>query len=127
MTSSLFDNQLARLVGATLILLGTAAAPSQAKTKLTGFSTYGDMMSGMRVTAGFWDGSSQSIFWGATGRRSGGAFGSNWSLTESGNSFDSPWTFSNYGQGITSLVIDAIPGNTVFDNIRKEEVTPVFS
>jgi len=124
MTSSLFDNQLARLVGATLILLGTAAAPSQAKTKLTGFSTYGDMMSGMRVTAGFWDGSSQSIFWGATDRRSGGAFGSNWSLTESGNSFDSPWTFSNSGQGITSLVIDAIPGNTVFDNIRKEEVTP---
>jgi chitodextrinase len=57
-------------------------------------------------------------------RRSGGAFGSNWSLTESGNSFDSPWTFSNSGQGITSLVIDAIPGNTVFDNIRKEEVTP---
>jgi hypothetical protein len=56
-------------------------------------------------------------------RCSGGAFGSNWSLTESGNSFDSPWTFSNYGQGITSLVIDAIPGNTVFDNIRKEEVT----
>jgi len=125
MTSSLFDNQLARLVGATLILLGTAAAPSQAKTKLTGFSTYGDMMSGMRVTAGFWDGSSQSIFWGATDDEdgSGGAFGSNWSLTESGNSFDSPWTFRNYGQGITSLVIDAIPGNTVFDNIRKEEVT----
>jgi hypothetical protein len=124
MTSSLFDNQLARLVGATLILLGTAAAPSQAKTKLTGFSTYGDMMSGMRVTAGFFDGSSQSIFWGATDDGSGGAFGSNWSLTESGNSFDSPWTFSNYGQGITSLVIDAIPGNTVFDIIRKEEVTP---
>jgi chitodextrinase len=70
------------------------------------------------------DGSSQSIIWGATGRRSGGAFGSNWSLTESGNSFDSPWTFNNEGQGITSLVIDAIPGNTVFDNIRKEEVTP---
>jgi hypothetical protein len=53
MTSSPFETQLTRLVGATLILLGTAAAPSQAKTKLTGFSTYGDMMSGMRVTAGF--------------------------------------------------------------------------
>jgi len=124
MTSSLFETQLTRLMGATLILLGTAAAPSQAKTKLTGFSTYGDMMSGMRVTAGFLDGSSQSIFWGATDDDSGGAFGSNWSLTESGNSFDSPWTFSNSGQGITSLVIDAIPGNTVFDNIRKLEVTP---
>lgn len=123
MTSSPFETPITRLIGATLILLGTTAAPSQAKTKLTGFSTYGNMMSGMRVTAGFWDGSSQSIFWGATNDDSGGVFGSNWSLTESGNSFDSPWIFSNYGQGITTLVIDAIPGNTVFDNIRKEEVT----
>ncbi len=115
MTRSLFKYQSACLVGTTFILLGAVAAPSQATT-LVGFATEGDMMSGMRVTASFLDGTSQTSIWGATGDDSGGAFGSGWSLTESGNSFYSPWTFSNNsGTGITSLVIDAISGNSLFD------------
>jgi hypothetical protein len=114
MTSSLLKNQSTRIIGATFILLGVASAPSEATT-LTGFSTDGSMMSGIEVTAGFLDGTSQTLIWGATGDKSGGVFGPNWSLTESGNSFDSPWILSNFGQGLTSLVIDTIPGNTVFD------------
>jgi len=114
MTSFLFKNHSTRIFGVTLSLLGTAVAPSQA-TSLTGFSTYGNMMSGMQVTANFLDGTFQRSIWGDRGNRSGGAIGSGWSLTQSGNSYESPWTFSNSGQGITSLIIDAIPGNTVFD------------
>jgi hypothetical protein len=122
MTSFLFNNQSTRLLGAALILLGTTALPSQATT-LTGFTTTGNMMAGMRVTASFVDGFSESVTWQSTGSNSGGAFGSGWSLTESDNSFDLPWTFSNTNQGITSLVIDAIPGNSVFDNVAKDEIT----
>lgn len=124
MNSSFLKDQSTRLVGAMFILLGAAAAPSQATT-LTGYSTYGNMMGGMRVTANFLDGSSQSLIWGATDSRSGGVFGNAWALTQSGNTYapdnSSPeaaaWILSNYGSGITSLVIDAIPGNTVFDNL----------
>lgn len=98
----------------TLLLLGTAAIPAQA-TVLTGFTTTGNMMGGMRITASFVDGSSESAIWSATNNISGGAFGNGWSLTEVGNSFDQPWNFNNTGQSITSLTIDAISGNTVFD------------
>lgn len=114
MASFLFKNHSTRIIGATFFLLGAATTPSQATT-LTGFSTYGNMMSGVQVTANFLDGSSQSITWSATGNNSGGAIGNSWALTQSGNTYDSPWTFSNYGVGIISLIIDAIPGNTVFD------------
>lgn len=123
MKSSCLKKQSHRLVGAIFILLG-AATTSQATT-LTGYSTYGSMMSGMKVTASFVDGTSQSLFWSATGSRSGGVFGSSWSLTQSGNTYApdndnteaAAWILTNNGLGITSLVIDAIPGNTVFDNL----------
>jgi len=123
MNSSFLKNQSTRLVGATFILLGAAVAPSQATT-LSGYSTYGSDMVGMRVTASFLDGTSQSLIWSATGSGAGGVFGTGWSLTEAGNTYpqtsnlsDARWVLSNYGQSITSLVIDAIPGNTVFDNV----------
>jgi hypothetical protein len=123
MKSSFLKKQSHRLVGAVFILLG-AATTSQATT-LTGYSTYGSMMSGMKVTASFVDGTSQSLFWSATGSRSGGVFGNSWSLTQSGNTYApdndnteaAAWILTNNGLGITSLVIDAIPGNTVFDNL----------
>jgi hypothetical protein len=109
-----FSKSLSTPILGTLLLLGAATMPAQA-TVLTGFTTSGDMMAGMRITASFVDGSSESAIWSTTNTTSGGAFGTGWSLTEVGNSFDQPWTFNNIGQGITSLIIDAIPGNTVFD------------
>ncbi len=115
MIRSSFNNQSAHLVWATFLLLGAIATPSQATT-LVGFSTTGEMMGGMRVTANFLDGSYQSAIWQVTDSNSGGAFGNGWSLIQSGNSFNSPWTLSNSGAGITSLVVDAIAGNTLFDN-----------
>lgn len=113
-----------QLMGTSFLLLAGATIPTQATTVLTGFTTSGDMMAGIQVTASFVDGSSETATWQATNTNSGGVFGNGWSLSESGNSFNQPWTFSNTGIGITSLVIDAIPGNTVFDNIPVEEITP---
>lgn len=132
MHSSFIKKQSTRLMGAMFILLGSAAA-SQATT-LTGYATYGNMMSGMRVTANFLDGSSQTLTWGATDSISGGVFGNAWSLTQSGNTYApdnsnpeaAAWILTNYGAGITSLVIDAIPGNTVFDNVY-EVNTPLHT
>ncbi|HEY9833272.1 MAG TPA: hypothetical protein V6D26_22150, partial [Stenomitos sp.] len=116
MHSSFLKKQSTRLAGAMFILLGSAAASPA--TTLTGYATYGNMMSGMRVTANFLDGSSQTLTWGATGSISGGVFSNTWSLTQSGNTYApdnsnpeaAAWILSNYGSGITSLVIDAIPG-----------------
>jgi hypothetical protein len=73
------------------------------------------MMQGMRVTASFLNGYSESLLWTPTNDNSGGVFGSGWSLTQAGNTYGSPWTFSNFSSGISSLAIDAVPGNTLFD------------
>lgn len=96
--------------------LAVVAPSAQAATVLTRFETFGSQMAGMEITVNFLDGSSETNIWQNLGSVSGGAFGSNWNLTQSGNTFNSPWTF-NYGgiNPITSLVIDAVPGNTLFD------------
>lgn len=114
MIRSSHNNPFTYRFGTTLLLFGMASAPAQATT-LTGFATEGDMMQGMRVTASFLNGASESLLWTATSGNSGGVFGTGWSLTQAGNTFGYPWTFSNAGLGISSLAIDAIPGNTVFD------------
>ena len=124
MTTSLLRNWSTGMVGATFIALGiTVTAPSHATT-LTSSATYGDDMAGMVVTAGFLNGGSQTATWGVTGSNAGGAFGTKWSLTQSGNTFSNPWTFSNSGQSIVSLKINAVPGNTVFDIVEDYELTP---
>lgn len=85
-------------------------------TALTGFSTTGSMMNGMKVTAFFADATSQPATWGTTGADAGGAFGTGWSLIESGDTFGGAWTLSNdSGKAITKVLIDAGPGDTVFD------------
>lgn len=113
MASDLSKKLSPPMLGA-LLLLGTATIPAQA-TVLTSFATSGNMMAGMRITASFVDGTSETAIWSALNNTSGGAFGTGWSLTETGNSFNQPWNFNNTGLGITSLIIDAIPGNTLFD------------
>jgi len=117
MSNSLWKNPSNLILGATFILLGTAA-PSAATT-LTGFQTVGSDMAGMQITVNFFDGTSQTSSWLPTGGDSGGAFGTGWSLTQSGNtfgSFNNPWSFNYTGTNtVAALIIDTIPGNTVFD------------
>lgn len=87
---------------------------------LTGFSTWGDMMDGMSVTAYFTAGGSESKSWADTGAGSGGVSGTDWSLTESGDTFGSNWNL--IARGITRLVIDGVPGDTIFDTRRFGDV-----
>ena len=114
---SISSSVTAKLVaGATVALSATWAMPSQAATVLTGFSTNGADMVGMDVTATFLGGSSQKVAWSATGASSGGVSGTGWSLSQSGDTFSNRWTLNSTGASIVSLLINAVPGNTVFDN-----------
>ena len=101
------------------IALGASfAAPVQAQTVITGFSTGGDDMDGMEVIVEFLDGTFQEAIWGTTGLNAGGAFGTDWDLTFSGSTtFGTPWTFNaNNPLEVASLTINGIPGNTAFDD-----------
>ncbi|HEY9598686.1 MAG TPA: hypothetical protein V6D33_13550, partial [Cyanophyceae cyanobacterium] len=89
MNSSWLRNSSIYVLGTTCILLGATATASQA-TSLVGFSTYGDMMSGMRVTTSFVNGTSETSIWQKTSYGSGGSFGSSWYLAQTGNTYNSP-------------------------------------
>jgi hypothetical protein len=86
---------------------------------LTGFQTTGAQMSGLKVTATFNDGFSQTLSWAATGASSGGVFGDIWSLTQSGDTFSSVWNFvmgTDHGQLVSFLLDASGPQQvTVFD------------
>ncbi|MBM3252341.1 MAG: PEP-CTERM sorting domain-containing protein [Candidatus Omnitrophica bacterium] len=83
-------------------------------TALTGYSTYGDMMDGMAVTAYFAAGGSQTVLWADTGSEAGGVSGTNWSLSQSGDTWNSPWTLVS-DVAITQLILDSGTDLTVFD------------
>lgn len=105
------------LASATLLTGLTLATPAHAFSVST-FQTDGSQMGGTKVTANYLDGGSQTATWNSTGSESGGAFGAGWSLTQVGDTFSFPWTFSTsdgFAQKIASLIINTIPGNTVFD------------
>ena len=105
------------LASATLLTGLTLSAPASAFS-LSNFVTDGSQMSGIKVTANYLNGGSQTATWNPTGSQAGGAFGAGWSLTQVGDSFFSPWTLSTsdgFAQKIASLIINTIPGNTVFD------------
>lgn len=124
---------LACLVGAALALASGAgqAAPTYvfdgSSTSdipgLTGFSTTGAMMAGMSVTVRLVGGGSETRAWGTTGATSGGASGTGWSLSQSGDTFvgqdqvvQGLWRFSNTGLlQVQSLTLDGNPGLTLFD------------
>jgi hypothetical protein len=91
-------------------------------TALTGFSTHGDDMVGMRVTAFYVGGGSDTAEWEATGTDAGEALGTDWVLSESGDTFSSTWSFTSI-YAISKLLIEAGPGNTVFDTQHYGDVT----
>ena len=100
------------------------AGTTNVTTALTGFGTEGDEMAGMQVTA-WYGGGSQAVTWATTGVDAGAAAGTNWSLSETGDTFGGTWTLSNTtGSALTRLLIDAGPGNTVYDILWWEPSTP---
>jgi hypothetical protein len=118
----------------SLAVLGAMSPSASASTVLTGYQTTGNLMDGMRVTVGYVSGGFETQNWGTIGRardKSGGAFGSSWSLTQTGDTFGFrdgdwwPWTLDvRSDRPIWAINIDAVPGNTVFDNISGRTVTP---
>jgi hypothetical protein len=118
----------------SLAVLGAMPQAASAATALTGYQTTGNLMDGMRVTVGYLSGGFETQIWGTVGPasdKSGGAFGSSWSLTQTGDTFGFrdgtwwPWTLNVSGsRPISAINIDAVPGNTVFDNISGRTVTP---
>lgn len=96
-----------------------AAAPVQAQTVISGWSTGGDDMVGMEITIDFLNGDSQTSIWGALGQ-TWGATGSGWELTKSSSStYGNSWALNvEEAFSITSLTINAVPGNTMFDLYR---------
>lgn len=117
-----------RLLGLSIIAGATLYSLPATATTLTGFSTTGANMGGMNITVNFFNGTSQTAVWQYTGGAGGGAFGSGWSLTQSGNTFGTyknPWRFSyTGGSSVSALTIDAFTGNTVFDNVFTQVITP---
>jgi hypothetical protein len=85
--------------------------------QLTGYGTYGGMMDGMDVTAVFFDGTSESVVWTQLGSYySGRASGTNWYLHQQGDTWNQSWKLSNSSnKSIVQILIDAGPGDTVFD------------
>jgi len=103
---------------AAVVVINKDATTVDSIPGLTTFQTFGDMMTGMSVTATFTDAGPLTAIWGATGPGAGGAFDAGWSLVESGDTFSSAWTFSFLSDTLgmlTSLVLDGTPGLTVFD------------
>jgi hypothetical protein len=78
--------------------------------------TTGALMDGLLVTATFADDSMETAIWGATGATSGAANGTGWSLTQPAWTFYDDWILSNSsGLAMKSLLIEAVPGNAMFD------------
>ncbi len=113
---------------ADTVVINTIPGVTQASTHITGFSTFGDDMVGMTVTAYFTDATSQQLSWAATGPGAGGVSGTShggtWILRESGDTFSSNWILGNNTQGsISRVVLDGVPGKTVFDRTNPNQGT----
>ena len=110
---------LVTIAGSFFAFVGEAKAASFV-SEITGAE-----MAGMLITVNFEGGSSEAKVWSATGVDSGAASGADWELSITGDTQFNPWTFEYTGNNtISSLLIEALPGNTVFDTIIFPELTP---
>ncbi|WP_300035971.1 hypothetical protein [uncultured Roseobacter sp.] len=97
----------------------------QSTTGLTGYTTGGADMDGMVVTAGFRSGATRRAVFATTGTRAGAAKGEGFALGFSGlSTFSAPFELSVSRGVLTSLRIDALAGDTVFDTASGNTGTP---
>ena len=83
---------------------------------MIGWGTTGNEMAGMSVFATFSDNTWESVAWIAEVPFAGRASGTGWNLYENGDTYTEEWSLSNLtGKTLKTLVIDAKPGNCVFD------------
>lgn len=113
-----------------------ASAFITSTASVLGFATTGASMAGLRVTAYFSDGFSQSLVWAGTGGNSGGvtqATGTHrWSLTEAADTFTTPFVLTNSATNttnITDIIISGLGGTngagqgTIFDRTSTPDVS----
>ena len=85
-------------------------------------------MTGMLISVVFDGGDTANCVWAATAPGAGGCNGvggsaaNTFSLVQSGDTFSQPWTLTAAGRLVTSLTIDALLGNTVFDWVGTDPV-----
>lgn len=135
------NNKFAASLGLALFLAGNAYAAPMVNVistdgdlydtdALTGFSTNGSKMDGMEVTTCFDSMNCETVsFDGTVGSSNyGEAVGSGWSLTMDGDTYSNPFTFSsdvrNPLGGVTNILINGRPGNTIFDIISSPSLSP---
>lgn len=126
---ALFRSALLFAAGAAIVTLFALPASAQVSVTATNGTTYttsglssattnGAQMNGMLVTANFVGGTSQTVTWAALTSTTGGVTGTGWYLSNTGSTTyaDGGWNLGNTSAlGITSLVINGAPGNTIFD------------
>ncbi|MBU1363341.1 MAG: PEP-CTERM sorting domain-containing protein [Gammaproteobacteria bacterium] len=84
------------------VIVSKDASSSSLIPGLTGFVSTGADMDGLKVTASFSGGFSQTLTWADTGATSGGVSGTGWGLSLTGDTFTAPWSFT-FTPGVTSL------------------------
>ena len=93
---------------------------------LTGFMTTGDLMDGLEITATFSGGVTEAVSWADTGPGSGGATGTGWGISLTGDTFTADWDVTisdqNLGQ-LRSLLLDGLNTFTVFDRTEPDQGT----
>lgn len=102
------------------------AGTTQQVGEIAEYETTGAMMDGMSVQVWYTDGSSETVEWETVNPSvgSGGAFGADWSLTESKDTYYQRWTLdSSSDLGIERIFIDGGTGGTIFDVLRGTEGT----
>ena len=127
--------RLATALAVSAFAVGTAHAAAIIKDNtivnvipgLTGFATTGAQMTGLKVTATFSSGFTQTLDWATTGATSGGVTGTNWGLSLANDSFTTAWVFTltpgTFGS-LLSMVLDGTDALTVFDTTNPSFGTP---
>jgi len=95
------------------VTINTLGTSPQETSAITAIATGGDDMAGMKVT--FTGAVNETLTWGDIGSGNYGVVGTNWSLRfpTAGDTLSDQWTLS--ATDMTSVLIDAGPGQTVFD------------
>lgn len=125
------ESALAAPISATA---GTAAGTTYNATGIYDHETYGGNigmpyggMDGMRVTATFTNGQSETAIWASTNATDGKASGTGWSLAMSGNTNWWSWVLSN-AEGsnriISGLRLEGLYGLVAFDYEESPELSP---
>ena len=134
-TIALFGLHGPASAGPVTVTQTVEAGITQDVVALTGFTTTGEDMAGMIVRAFFENEEEVMAVWiaGAPGSGSGSASHSipsandpnltlTFSLSQTGDTFSNPWSLANLASstqgteiGLTRLVIEGLPGDTVFD------------